>query len=195
MANYRISRARRVVENALGILVSHFRVVKDIVFTCGVLHSMLMTHRCGAVTAAYDVASAKMNRQCIYQMRAIGILHGSQNHQRELLKDYFNNVGHWLGRRTGSEICQPTTLGAETGIYQTFSGLTNFSKNFYLSWCCSNFQKISKTIQFICSKLPKYFKSLFKKHHPSYVHMTTFKLKISKNLLFIITFMQNCKLF
>ena len=31
--------------------------------------------------------------------------------------------GHWLGRRTGSEMCQPTTLGAEAGIYQSFSGL------------------------------------------------------------------------
>ena len=31
-------------------------------------------------------------------------------HQQELLKDY-NMWGHWLGRRTGSEMCQPTTLG------------------------------------------------------------------------------------
>ena len=44
-------------------------------------------------------------------------------HQRELLQDYLKNVGHWLGRRTGSEMRQPTTLGAEAGIYQSFSGL------------------------------------------------------------------------
>ena len=44
-------------------------------------------------------------------------------YQRELLKDYFNHVRHWLGRRPGSEMCQPATLGAEAGMYQSFSGL------------------------------------------------------------------------
>ena len=29
---------------------------------------------------------------------------------------------------------------SEAGMYQSFSGLPNYSKNFYLSWCCSNFQ-------------------------------------------------------
>ena len=52
IANYRIPRSRRVVEDAFGILVSRFRVllgtmkqrlkvVRDIVFTCVVLHNML----------------------------------------------------------------------------------------------------------------------------------------------------------
>ena len=42
-------------------------------------------------------------------------------------------------------MCQPTTLGSEEAdTCQSFSGLTNYSKNFYLSWCHSNFQQISK---------------------------------------------------
>ena len=52
IANYRISRGRRVVQNTFGILVSRFRVmrttielppatVREVVFTCVVLHNIL----------------------------------------------------------------------------------------------------------------------------------------------------------
>ena len=58
IANYRISRGMRVVENAFEIPVSCFRVlvgtmeqrprvVRDTVFTCVVLYNMLRTHQGG----------------------------------------------------------------------------------------------------------------------------------------------------
>ncbi|KAK1900112.1 Protein ALP1-like [Dissostichus eleginoides] len=56
--NYRLSRARRVVENAFGILANRFRVflttiniqdtakVEDIVLACCALHNFLLTENC-----------------------------------------------------------------------------------------------------------------------------------------------------
>ncbi|XP_052399694.1 uncharacterized protein LOC127946919 [Carassius gibelio] len=64
--NYRLSRARRVVENAFGILANRFRVflttiniqntakVEDIVLACCALHNFLRTECCEAYMAAID---------------------------------------------------------------------------------------------------------------------------------------------
>ena len=77
-----------MVENAFGILVSHFRIllgtmkqrpraVRDIVFTCVVLHNNLRTHQGRAdraPTPGNDVA-AQLNEQEVYViMRTTGIL-------------------------------------------------------------------------------------------------------------------------
>ena len=125
------------------------KVVTDIVFTCVMLHNMLRTHegmqgRQGTNTS--NDAAAVQNKQVVYVPNDnSGILWGRPNIGKNYWKTTSIMWGHWLGRRIWSEMCQPNTVGGEeTGIYQFFSGLPNYSKDFCLSWCCSNFQHISK---------------------------------------------------
>ena len=110
IANYRISRGRRVVENAFGILVSRFRVmrttielppetVREVVFTCVVLHNILRSQYqgqhgdqqpgeddddvpgdCGLIGGA---AGGGQDRNPAREAKR----------QRGYLKDYFNNEG------------------------------------------------------------------------------------------------------
>ena len=47
-------------------------------------------------------------------------------------------TGHHAAKAKG---CQKTLLWRQRP--NPFSGLPNYSKNFYLSWCCSNFQRKS----------------------------------------------------
>ena len=112
IANRRISRSRRVVENMFRILVSRFRVlldtmkqvpkvVRDIVFICVVVYNMLRTHQGRAdrlPTQANDVA-ALQNEQVMY------VPHDNYRnpsreakHQRDLLKNYFNHMGVLAGQ-------------------------------------------------------------------------------------------------
>ena len=76
------------------------------------------------------------------------------------MTDYFNHVGHWLGR-TGSEI--GTTMGTEeAGIYQSFSELPNFSNKFlkkippisnsFRNYCKQN-HKSPKTVEKLQSNI------------------------------------------
>ena len=58
-------------------------------------------------------------------------------------------------------------------FYQPFSGLPNYSKKFYLSWCCSNFQRKSNSFPTSLQTISNQIRSpLFKTLNPSYVQMT-----------------------
>ena len=111
IANYRISRGRRVVENAFGILVSRFGVmlttielppetVRDVVMTCVVLHNILRSQYQGQHGGQEpgDDEDDDVPGDC----RLIGgaACGGPDRNpareakrQRDYLKDYFNNEG------------------------------------------------------------------------------------------------------
>ena len=112
IANYRISRGRRVVENAFVILVNRFRVllgtmeqrpkvVKDTVLACVVLHNMLRTHqgRADRAPTPADEITALQNEQVVYVPDDNYRNHSREaKHQQDLLKDYFNHHGALAGQ-------------------------------------------------------------------------------------------------
>ena len=111
ISNYRISRGRRVVENAFIILVSRFRVmlttielppatVREGVFTCVVLHNILRSQyqgQHGGQEPGDDDDDDDVPGDC----RLIGGAGCGPDRnparevkrQRDYLKDYFNNEG------------------------------------------------------------------------------------------------------
>ena len=112
IANYRISRGRRVVENSFGILVNRFRVllttmeqrpkvVRDIVLTCVVLHNMLRSHQ-GAVdrppTPDDDIQLPQADQGEQGHHENLRNTLREAKHQQDLLKDYFNHVGALAGQ-------------------------------------------------------------------------------------------------
>ena len=111
IANYRISRGSRVVENAFGILVSRFRLmrttielppatVREVVFTCVVLHNILRSQYQGQPGGQQpgEDDDDDVPGDCGLIGGAAG---GGQDRnpareakrQRDYLKDYFNNEG------------------------------------------------------------------------------------------------------
>lgn len=113
--NYRLSRARRVVENAFGILASRFRVfqtkiavdvakVENLVMAACALHNYLMTSNNSHYMApgtldVEDIENHRINVGTWHdhtQLRSVGIPHNnnppvSAKLKRELLRQYFSS--------------------------------------------------------------------------------------------------------
>lgn len=111
--NYRLSRARRIVENAFGILVSRFRLllttinlspekVQRIILACCYLHNFLrrkVKDQCSDFSKYYNSDDPEYNVNIEHpQLHCLQTLRGrnasiSAKHIRQKFCDYFNNEG------------------------------------------------------------------------------------------------------
>ena len=151
IANYRISRGRRVVENTFGILVSRFRVmrttielppatVREVVFPCVVLHNILRSQYQGQHGGPQPGEDDDVPGDC-------GLIGGAAGggpdrnpareakRQRDYLKDYFNNEEQWPGKMAEYKSCCSNQFFSGLSITvlfrtnkQSFSGLPNVPK-------------------------------------------------------------------
>lgn len=115
--NYRVSRARRIVENTFGILASRFRIfhtqinlephrIESVVMACCVLHNFLMSSsrnfyapsECydqedrenGTITPGLNTMQSNMNHLC---RRNCGNITNAAKMVRQDFINYFNNEG------------------------------------------------------------------------------------------------------
>ncbi len=111
--NYRLSRARQIVENTFGILVNRFgcllstlkqqpRVVIDVILSCICLHKLVHTHYPALQNAVLDAEDDQpnlFNGEWSYgaqTQNVLNVLDGNRattaaKQQREYLKLYYNS--------------------------------------------------------------------------------------------------------
>lgn len=113
--NYRLSRGRRVVENAFGILANRFRVlltqiylsvesVQNITLACCALHNFISKENDAYLHGAVDIEDLENQtiipatwRNNNAQLRNLEIVNVRPNRNaiyiRDVFKEYFNTVG------------------------------------------------------------------------------------------------------
>lgn len=106
--NYRLSRARRVVENAFGILSSRFRIflqtininvkhIDAVVMVSCILHNYLRRNSSTYYTSPNHLDSEDIDNGIGFELVALQrpsfVAHCAAKNIREKFKNYFNNEG------------------------------------------------------------------------------------------------------